>query len=176
MKAMKILAAAVFASFAAAAYAQQYGPGAAGCPAGAVPGSGTCPALGAGPGAGYGPGLARMQERLKAADTNADGLISNAEAHAFLDTVFKTVDTNSDGNISLAELQASRAARGGGPRGEGWKRWDANHDGKLSAAEVANAPRLAAQFAAIDADKDGFLTAEELQAAHTQFAGRGRGN
>ena len=34
-------------------------------------------------------------------------------------------------------------------------------------------PRLSQQFDAIDANHDGFLTVEELQAARGQFAGRG---
>ena len=46
----------------------------------------------------------------------------------------------------------------------------------MSQAEVANAPRLAARFTAIDTNGDGFLTAEELQAAHAQYAGRGPRN
>ena len=173
MKATKILAAAVFATFAAAAYAQQYGPGTAGCIAGATPGSANCPAYGAGPEAGYGRHGAGMLERLKAADTDANGLISLEEAQAFLKKVFVEIDANGDGNVSLVELQAAHQARAGGTRGQGWTRWDADHDGKLSQAEVANAPRLAAQFTAIDTNSDGFLTAEELQAAHARFAGRG---
>lgn len=176
MKAMKILAAAVFATFAAAAYAQQYGPGATGCPAGANAVPGNCPAYGAGPGAGYGRHGAGMQERLKAADKDANGLISREEAQALpgLAANFATIDANNDGNISLAELQAARQARGGGQRGEGWKKWDANGDGKLSVDEVANAPRLSEQFGAIDTNGDKFLTVEELQAARGQFGGRGR--
>ncbi len=177
MKAMKILAAAVFATLAVAAHAQQFGPGTAGCAAGATPGTGNCPAYGSGPGTGYGRHGAGMQERLKAADTNADGLISLAEAQASLPGLaanFATIDTNKDGNISLAELQAARFARGGGQRGQGWKKWDANGDGALTRDEVANAPRLSQQFDAIDADHNGSLTAEELQAAHSRIGGRGR--
>ncbi len=173
MNAMKILAAAVFATLAAAAYAQPYGPGAAGCAAGATPGTGNCPAYGTGPGAGHGRHGAGMQERLKAADTNADGLISLAEAQASLPGLaanFAAIDADKDGNISLAELQAARSARGGGQRGQGWKKWDANGDGTLTREEVANAPRLSQQFDAIDADHNGSLTVEELQAARGQFA------
>lgn len=174
MKAMKILTAAVFATFAVASHAQQYGPGGAGCVAGATPGTGNCPAYGTGPGAGNGRHGAGMQERLKAADTNADGLLSLAEAQASLPGLavnFATIDTNSDGNVSLAELQAWRLARAGGQRGQGWKKWDANGDGALTRDEVANAPRLSQQFDAIDTDRNGSLTAEELQAAHSR---RGR--
>lgn len=176
MKAMKILAAAVFATLAAAAHAQQYGPGTAGCITGATPGAGNCPAYGSGPGAGHGRHGAGMQDRLKAADKDANGLISREEAQALpgLAANFATIDADNDGNISLAELQAARPARGGGQRGGGWKKWDANGDGSLTRDEVVNAPRLSQQFDAIDANHDGLLTVEELQAARGRFSGRGR--
>ena len=108
MKTLKILAAAVASTLAVAVDAAPSGPGSAGCPAGAAPGSVAC--------AGYGAGQGR---------------------------------------------------------GEGWKKWDANGDGKLSRDEVANAPRLSQQFDAIDADHDGYLSAEELQSARARFGGRG---
>ena len=180
MKTLKILTAAVFATFAVAAYAAPFGPAGAGCPSGATPGSAGCPNYGAGPGAGYGPGQrgAAFQERLKAADTNADGRISREEAQAALPRLFEhfdLIDANHDGFVTVEEMQAARLAhRGGGHgQGEGWKKWDANGDGRLSRDEVANAPRLSQQFDAIDANHDGFLTVEELQAARGQSAGRG---
>ena len=48
MKALKILTAAVFATFAVAAQAAPFGAGGPGCPAGATPGAADCPARGAG--------------------------------------------------------------------------------------------------------------------------------
>lgn len=178
MKTLKILAAAIVATFAVAAQAGPYGPGGAGCPSGATPGSANCPAYGAGGPGGPGRGGAGAQERLKAADKNADGLISREEAQASLPRLyenFDAIDANKDGNISLAEMQAARLAhRAGGPRGEGWKKWDVNGDGQLSRDEVANAPRLSQEFTAIDTNNDGYLTIEELQAARGRHAGRGR--
>ncbi len=195
MNTLRTLTAAVVATFALAAYAGPFGPG-AGCPAGATPGSANCPAYGAGygpgagngPGAGYGPGAghgpgagygqrgAGQLERFKAADKNGDGLISREEAQASLPGLaanFDAIDTNKDGNISPAELQAARGTFAQGGHGRGWQRWDADGDGKLSRAEVADAPRLSQEFDAIDTNKDGFLTLDELQAARSQFAGRG---
>lgn len=176
MKALKILTAAVFATFAAAALAQGFGPGSGACPAGATPGTAGCPAYGTGPGAGM--RGAGVLERLKAADTNADGMISRDEAQLAMPGLFANfdaIDANKDGLVTLQEMQAAHLAhRGRHGRGDGWKKWDADGDGKLSREEVASAPRLSQEFDAIDADKDGFLTLEELQAAHGAFRGRGR--
>ena len=182
MKALKTLTAAVVATFAVAAYAGPFGPGGAGCPAGATPGTANCPAYGAGmghgPGAGFGHRAGAMFERLKAADTNGDGVISREEAQAALPGLaanFDAIDANKDGNITYAEMQAAHGTFGRAGRGEGWKKWDANGDGKLSRDEVANAPRLAPQFDALDANKDGFLTAEELPAGRFAGGPGGRG-
>jgi len=173
MKTLKFLAAAALATLAANAYAGPYGPGAGpGCAAGTTPGSADCPAHGT---AADGSRGARFAERMRAADTNADGMISREEAAGLprLAARFDAIDTNADGNISLAEMQAARGAHRQGRRGEGWKKWDADGDGRLSAAETANAPRLSQEFATIDTNGDGFLTVEELQAARGQLAGRG---
>lgn len=169
MKTLSILAAAVLATVAAAAYAAPYGPGA---------GTPDCPAYGAGHGM-RGPGMrgAAMLERMKAADTDANGLLSREEVQAAMPGLaarFDTIDADRDGNITLAEMQAARGAFRGA-RGEGWKKWDANGDGQLSRDEVAGAPRLSQEFDAIDADSNGLLTVEELQAARGQVGGRGWG-
>ena len=42
---------------------------------------------------------------------------------------------------------------------------DTNHDGRISAQEVANRPIIAKSFAAMDLNHDGFLTNSEVQAA-----------
>jgi len=180
MKTLNILAAAVLATFAVAAQAAPFGP--AGCPAGATPGTAACPNGGAGPGASYGPGQrgAAFQDRLRAADTNADGRISREEAQAALPRLYENfdlVDANHDGFVTAEEMQAARLAHRGAGRGEGWKQWDANGDGRLSREEVANAPRLSQQFDTIDANHDGFITVEEMQAARqAHHAGHGRGD
>lgn len=52
---------------------------------------------------------AALQERLKAADTNGDGLIDQAEADARLPRIakrFDSLDTNGDGKLSPDELRA----------------------------------------------------------------------
>ncbi len=161
MNTLKFLAATVVATFAAAAYA---GPGGIGCPAGAAPGTAGCAAYGMG---GNGPGA--QGRGLLRLDSDGDGRVSRQEYLQHFDAL----DTNKDGFISPEEMQAARQALGPRGNGQGWLRWDADGDGRLSRAEVANAPRLSQNFDAIDANKDGFLTADELQAAHASYAGRG---
>lgn len=102
---------------------------------------------------------------LKQADTNGDGVISRAEAAALprLGKHFDEVDANRDGNVSADEMRAFHEKR----RAEHWKKRDTNGDGRISRAEAqANAPRLAERFDQVDANKDGFVTAEEMKAAH----------
>ncbi|HEX4943135.1 MAG TPA: hypothetical protein VFV55_02210 [Usitatibacteraceae bacterium] len=166
MKTLKILSAALLATFAVAAQAGPFGGPGTGY--GPGPGAGVGPGAGFGPGGGYGHRGGAMLERLKAADTNSDGVISREEAQAALPGLaanFDAIDANKDGNITYAEMQAARGTFGPAGRGEGWKKWDVNGDGKLSRDEVANAPRLLERFDALDANHDGFLATEEMQAA-----------
>ena len=72
--------------------------------------------------------------RLKAADTNGDGLISLAEAQAALPRLakhFAEIDTNQDGQISPDELKAARQNM----KNAMFDRMDANHDGVISRDE-----------------------------------------
>lgn len=48
------------------------------------------------------------------------------------------------------------------------KRADANGDNKLSKAEAARMPAIAAKFDELDKDKDGSLSPQELMAAPTK--------
>lgn len=72
--------------------------------------------------------------RLKAADTNGDGLISKAEAQAALPHLyahFDQIDANHDGQISPEELHAAHQQR----KNAMFDRMDANHDGMISRDE-----------------------------------------
>ncbi|WP_176696024.1 EF-hand domain-containing protein [Phenylobacterium immobile] len=80
------------------------------------------------------------------------------------------LDANGDGKITLQEFQASRGDRM-------FKRMDVDSDGKLSKAELQmmldRAPQGAdAAFAALDADKDGFVIRAEADAAAAAMFGR----
>jgi Ca2+-binding EF-hand superfamily protein len=115
------------------------------------------------------PRRAAMMERLKAADTNADGLISRSEAAALprLAEKFDAIDANKDGQVSFEELRASRGKHRG--HGEHFKRMDADKDGKVSKAEALAA--AGALFDRVDADRDGFVTQEEAKSARKAYRG-----
>ena len=110
-----------------------------------------------------------MMERLKAADTNGDGMISREEAAALpmVAKNFDQIDANRDGQVTFDELRAFHEQQ----RAEHWKRLDTDGDGRISRQEAqANAPRLAERFDKLDTNGDGFLTPDELRAAHNRHA------
>ena len=122
----------------------------------------------AAPGGGH-EGGGRMLERLRAADTNGDGMISRQEAAALprIAKNFDAIDTNRDGQVTSEELRAFHKQQ----RAEHWKRLDTDGDGRISKAEAqANAPRLFEHFAQVDTNGDGFLTPDELKAARRHHA------
>ena len=102
---------------------------------------------------------------LKSLDTNNDGKISRAEATAnpWLAKQFDALDKNKDGVLSRDELpHPPRGERGRGP-GEWMSRLDTNHDGRISAAEAKADPKLAARFAQMDVNKDGFVDKADFE-------------
>ena len=120
---------------------------------------------------GNAPRKGERLERLKAADTNADGLISRSEAAALprLAEHFDAIDTNKDGQVSFEELRAFHAKGRGGHH---LKKADTDGDGKVSKAEALAA--AAAAFDRADTNKDGFITPEEAKAAHKAHRGGGK--
>lgn len=110
-------------------------------------------------------------ERLRAADTNADGLISRTEAAALprIAERFDAIDANHDGQISFEELRGAHHKA----RGEGFlKRLDADGDGKVSKAEAL--AKATERFDRVDANKDGFITSDEIAAGQGHRGHRAR--
>jgi hypothetical protein len=128
-------------------------------------------------GPGHGPGGHPI---VRVLDTDKDGTLSAAELAAAA-TGLLTLDTNSDGALSAEEIHArpanaptppadapARPANATGtppadrphPTDPVMLALDADANGSLSAAEIANAPK---SLAALDLNKDGKLTPDEYR-------------
>jgi len=127
---------------------------------------------------------ARLQQQMQILDKDGDGAISREEAsgHKFLAKQFDQIDANKDGKLAAEELQSFRAnkrAKHAARFEEQFKEADKNGDGVLTKpeAESSNLRGLAKHFDQIDANHDGQLTKQELQAAfsniHNQRARHG---
>lgn len=124
----------------------------------------------------------KLDNAFAAADTNHDGSLSAAEVQALEDkelqqvqanlraralAQFKALDTNKDGQLSLQEFSASIPTVKANETGaQLLQKLDANHDGKVTAAEF-RAPRLQ-QFDRVDLNHDGIVTPEEERRASGQ--------
>lgn len=116
---------------------------------------------------------------LKKLDANGDGTVSVAELPSDLPAPMRerlvAADSNKDGVLSKEELAAAHPK----PTFEGFvKRFDANQDGKVSVAELpADLPApFRADLVAADADKDGILSKDEMDALHSKHTAERRGH
>ena len=122
--------------------------------------------------------------RLTEADANGDGAVSREEAQAARQTqraerrgqMFARLDTDGNGSISPAEFAAPRAGRAGPERaGRGGQRMQrperrASRAMARGPVQIEQARARAAQgFATLDADRDGYLSEIERQAAPTRM-------
>jgi hypothetical protein len=78
-----------------------------------------------------------MLERIKAADTNGDGLISRDEAQALpmLAKHFNEIDTDGNGQLSPDELRAFHEKMQAQRFAEHFRKIDTDGDGRISLAE-----------------------------------------
>jgi len=97
---------------------------------------------------------------IERADGNGDGKLSLDEYKAGRAQRFSRMDADSDGKLSLAEID--QAAQGMPRRSEMLKAADTNGDGLVTLEEFNASSK--GEFAHLDADKDGFVTADELAA------------
>jgi Ca2+-binding EF-hand superfamily protein len=128
-------------------------------------------------------GAERHRERpMFKLDANGDGMIDRTEAaaHPRLAEKFDQLDRNGDGKLERGEFRHGHghAPRGGrhhkghqrhGQHG-GFARFialDTDSDGRISKLEAASSP-LAARFARIDRNRDGYLVRSELLAEREQ--------
>ena len=107
-----------------------------------------------------------MMERLKAADTNGDGMLSQQEAAALprIAAHFNEIDADKNGQVTFDELRAYMQAKRGGFAKKAFATLDANGDGKVSRDEFL--AQAGARFDRMDANKDGFVTPDEMKGAH----------
>jgi hypothetical protein len=110
------------------------------------------------------------------ADTNGDGRVSREEAVSAgakrSGEWFDKLDADKDGFVTQEELQTARdthRAQWRDKMDEHFKAVDANGDGQLSLDEVqARKPQLAQRFGDLDQDKNGQLSREELRRGHSK--------
>lgn len=106
-------------------------------------------------------------------DSNGDGRVTPEEVSAYVQARFAAADRNGDGALVLEEAQAMRLtpAPEGAPRPESgpmrarmaaalFRAVDANRDGRVTPEEVR--PAVDAQFRALDANGDNGVTLDEL--------------
>lgn len=116
-------------------------------------------------------GGAMMIEMFRSLDSDGDGAVSQDElAAAGPAAAFAQADANGDGALEADELtafhDARQAAREARRQQMMLQRFDADNDGKLSLEELQAGARGGPQrlFDRLDADDDGVVTAEELAA------------
>lgn len=114
------------------------------------------------------PGAGKMFDR---ADTDKNGMLSQAEVLAAAEKIFERRDGNKDGAIDTADARQHKGkwhGKGGEDRAERMlKRLDANSDGKVSQGEMLQ--RATETFQRLDTDKNGEVTKAEVDAKRDAF-------
>lgn len=140
-----------------------------------------------------GPGRGRFTPLIvEALDADKDGALSEEEVTKSSDAI-KTLDKDSDGKVSAEELRrprpegagdgAGRPPGAGGPGGGQGGRGrfvspvvaaiDTDKDGSLSADEIGKAPE---GLKSLDKNSDGKITGEEMRPQRPQGEGRPQGD
>jgi Ca2+-binding EF-hand superfamily protein len=104
----------------------------------------------------------RIEAEFKALDADGDGKLTKAEVDAARGKpmLLLMADANKDGVVTKEELAKAFAGRGNQVSDRVFAALDADKDGKISAAEWQAAGER--RFARLDRNKDGVVTADEL--------------
>ena len=110
---------------------------------------------------------AKLEAAFKKADKDNDGTLTKGEAKSMPRVAknFDAIDTDKDGTVSLDEIRASmkKAAKEMHDRAVArFKSADKDNDDTLTKDEAKAMPRVAKNFDAIDRDKDGTVSEQEI--------------
>jgi Ca2+-binding EF-hand superfamily protein len=118
-------------------------------------------------------------------DLDKNGAISREEAkpHPRMEKDFEAMDANTDGQVTEAEYRDYAKARMEQYREKvktemkaRWDKADTNGDGALSREEAKASPQIAKHFDAMDADKNGQVSEQEVADYMKSHRPRGRTN
>lgn len=121
---------------------------------------------------------AAAEKHFAEVDTNKDGVITAPERDAIrarmVDAHFKRMDADNNGQISPAEFRAGHEKMGSadGHRSHGGMGKGSMMQGDMTKAAAVT--RAQAMFDRIDADHDGKITAAERDAARSKMRGHGK--
>jgi Ca2+-binding EF-hand superfamily protein len=122
---------------------------------------------------------AMLTEMFDKVDADKDGKVTYAELEANKKAEFAAADTNGDGVLSAEELSARELARFQEKLADRTQAMlddkDNDGNGSLSEAELGDGPVMR-NFARVDADNDGSITKDEIQAAMKHHKKRGHGD
>jgi len=107
-------------------------------------------------------------DRFKALDPDGDGRIAVADLDGRHKERIAKADANGDGFITQEELRAAYEAKRAERRAKAFP--DANGDGSVDIGEFRNGAD--ARFRELDADKNGRLTEDEIEAGRGKRWGR----
>jgi hypothetical protein len=128
-------------------------------------------------GASFADQASRLESAFKRADKDNDGTLDKEEAKALprIAKNFDVIDADKDGTVSLDEIKAAMERRKGmHQKGKAeFEKADKDADGTLDKEEAKAMPHVAKNFDAIDADKDGTVSLDEI---HTFMKSKHKGS
>ena len=119
-------------------------------------------------------GAAEMRDRFVEMDLNGDGVVTRDELETAQDARFAEADADGSGTLTEAEFVAAAVERARARAAQAFARLDADGDGMLSRDAVEAQHRhgrgLDRIFERVDANGDDQVTTEEFEAALAWFS------